>query len=162
MSALAAIRRNHALEHATLTILSERLGHTTRMVGYSVPAGFFVFGNVPSNLLTDAADEALARLQKGESELAVAKHCGTNTAVTGLLAMLAFSATAIGRAGRPMVPAFAAAGAALAARPMGPVLQKYVTTDANVAGVSIARVLKTGRGGWTVHRVDINQPNAAR
>jgi len=44
---VSRIRRNHGLEHATLNILSQRFPNQT-LAGYSVPAGFYILGDVPT------------------------------------------------------------------------------------------------------------------
>src|SRR3989442_12330027 len=81
------VRRNHALEHATISILLNRHG-PMRLVGRAVPDGFYIYGDIPTERLQDLADEALARLQRGEADLAVSPLCGTNIAVAGVLAGL--------------------------------------------------------------------------
>src|SRR5258708_2127856 len=74
------VRQNHALEHATFTILA---GMDPSFSGSarSFSDGFVVFANVDLGLLRRAADEALRRLQAGEAELAIHPNCGTNLAV---------------------------------------------------------------------------------
>src|SRR5437868_950864 len=74
------IRQNHALEHATITILS-RMVPNLSVSARSSSDGFIVFGDVDLGLLRRAIDEALARLQAGEAELAIHPNCGTNLAV---------------------------------------------------------------------------------
>ena len=64
-----------------------------RLAGRASQDGFFIFGEVSDDELADCAHEALARLQRGESSLAVSPLCGTNIAVAGLLA--AGAATAV-------------------------------------------------------------------
>jgi hypothetical protein len=153
---LDATRANHALEHATITILLGRLSRPVRMLGRSTPGGFYLHGNVPTEEVTAAVYEALGRLQDGESRLAVSPLCGTNLAVAGLLAGLS-SVAAFGAANRPdrwSRAILAATAAVLFAQPLGQLVQRYVTTSANVGGLRVKRILRTGRGAWTVHRVE--------
>jgi Domain of unknown function (DUF6391) len=82
-----SVRRNHALEHATISILLTRLG-PMRIVGRAVSDGFYIYGDVSADRLREFADEALSRLQRGEAHLAVSPLCGTNIAVAGVLAGL--------------------------------------------------------------------------
>src|SRR5512140_1336514 len=84
-------RRNHALEHATIHILSERfLGQ--HMLGHSNPTGFLLVGELPTEDVREAASEALSRLQNGEHYLAIHEGCGTNYIVTaGLAAIFAMA-----------------------------------------------------------------------
>jgi len=56
-----AIRRNHAMEHATVHILAEHLP-TLHVVGRTVPRGFFLYGDVDTQSLRQAAEEALTEL----------------------------------------------------------------------------------------------------
>ncbi|MFN8532851.1 MAG: DUF6391 domain-containing protein [Dehalococcoidia bacterium] len=156
---LDATRENHALEHATITILLGRMARPARMLGRSTPGGFFLHGNVPTEELTSAVHEALGRLQGGEARLAVSPLCGTNLAVAGVLAGLS-SVLAFGGATRPdrwTRAILAATVAVLFARPLGHLVQRHVTTSPRLGGLKIRRILRTGRGPWTVHRVEIGR-----
>src|SRR5690348_7827430 len=81
---VSATRRNHALEHATIHILSSRHPRLA-MAGHSNPTGFFLIGDLSGEDVRSAAAEALSRLQNGESQLAIHPGCGTNYVVTGAL-----------------------------------------------------------------------------
>src|SRR5436853_4329170 len=81
-----AIRRNHALEHATVSVMLAQIGPTVRLVGRAVPNGFYIYGRVPTELIQHSAEEGLARLKRGEAHLAVTPLCGTNLAVAGIVA----------------------------------------------------------------------------
>src|SRR6266480_7564728 len=74
------IRQNHALEHATITILSGMIP-TLSVSARSSSDGFIIFGDVDLGQLRRALDEALSRLQAGEAELAIHPNCGTNLVV---------------------------------------------------------------------------------
>lgn len=76
-------RRNHGLEHATITILTPR-GY--RLSGRSDDGGFVLLGDVPIEAVEKAAAEALRRMKNGEHKLAVHPNCGTNLVTTGFLA----------------------------------------------------------------------------
>jgi len=76
-------RQHHAIEHATIHLLSERFP-SRRFSGHSNPKGFVLWGNVDIEDVQEAVQEALQRLQKGESHLAIHPGCGTNLATTGL------------------------------------------------------------------------------
>ena len=77
------VRRNHALEHATLQVLAEE-NPRLRMAGYSGPKSFWLVGEVDTDKVVDAARQALARMQGGERGLAIHPHCGTNLVTTGM------------------------------------------------------------------------------
>src|SRR5438045_4994676 len=74
------IRQNHALEHATITVLSGMVPDLS-ISARSSSNGFIIFGDVDLGLLRRALDEALRRLQAGEASLAIHPNCGTNLAV---------------------------------------------------------------------------------
>src|SRR5437867_9111770 len=78
---VGTVRRNHALEHATIAVLLRRLGHDVRMVGRATRDGYYLYADVPTDLLEDSTREALHRMQAGEGHLAVSALCGTNLAV---------------------------------------------------------------------------------
>ncbi len=136
---LDAVRRNHALEHATVAVLLARRG-PMRLAGRASGDGFFILGNIDEAELTESANEALRRLQRGESSLAVSPLCGTNIAVAGLMAAAAATGTlAVGREqGGRFGNAFAAAMlAVVAAQPVGRLVQQYVTTRADLDAVEV-------------------------
>lgn len=150
-----AIRRNHALEHATITIFLSRHGPHTRVLGRAAPDGFYIYGDIPTDVLDELAREGLERLQRGESHLAVSPLCGTNLAVAGILAGVA-SVFALGRRGRleglPGVLASAIL-AVVAAQPLGRLVQKHVTTSPELDGVRIVSVEPMGRRFPRLHKV---------
>ena len=98
---LSRVRRNHGLEHATLTVLS-RSYPGRGLTGHSDSAGFWIIGNVPPEAVHSAVQEALARMKAGEVNLAVHPNCGTNFVTSGILAALAAFVAFFG-AGRPGV-----------------------------------------------------------
>lgn len=156
---IEAIRRNHALEHATISLLLGR-GMGVPLMGRSSSSGYYIYGDVATEKIGEAAAEALARLQRGEQELAISPFCGTDIAVAGLLAALS-SALAMGRRrrlGRLPYAILAATGAILVSRSLGRLAQKYLTTSPELEGVSLGRITRKGQGGWTVHKVETRQP----
>jgi hypothetical protein len=152
---LGEVRRNHALEHATISILMSRLGRDVRLVGRATRSGFYLYGDVPTDRLKESSDEALARLRRGEAHLAISPVCGTNVAVTGLLAGLS-SLLALGsrsRAERAPSVLLASLLAVTAAQPVGRLIQKHVTTDPDLSDTEIVEVKEGGRGPVHYHRV---------
>ena len=144
-------RRNHALEHATLHVLAEKYSHQS-MAGHSNPTGFFILGDVPTDDVQSAAAQALTRLRAGESDLAIHPGCGTNIATTALLAgTLAWltmrgAKSTLGRIIRlPFAIIFALLGA-LVSRPLGPIVQQRITTDADMGTLQIVDVRPSLRG----------------
>lgn len=147
-------RRNHALEHATLHMLART--YKSNMAGHSNPTGFFLLGDFSTPDVWACATEALERLREGESGLAIHAGCGTNLATTTLLsATLGWSmlrgakSTQMKILRLPMAVVLAVVGVLLA-RPLGPWLQKYVTTEANMGNMQIIDIIPLRKG---VHRV---------
>ena len=155
---VAETRRNHALEHATLHVLAAK--YPGRMMGgHSNPSGYFVVGNLSLQDVADASQEALRRLRAGESELAIHPGCGTNLATSVLMAstlawfvMRGSRSTTARMLRLPFAFAFAMVGLAIS-RPLGPLLQQKVTTDAEMGDLRVLEVRESGRGGVTAHRV---------
>jgi len=148
------VRQHHAIEHATLHILSERLPGRT-FAGYSDPLGFLIFGPVDSYGLRRAVADAMLRLQGGESQLAIHANCGTMLAST---AMLTAMAALIGSAGQKgMLARFTSMltwvlGALVVSRPLGLWLQRY-TTLPQIADRWLVEVRPLSTGKIPVHRV---------
>jgi hypothetical protein len=138
-------RRNHALEHASLHVLSRRFPNTP-MGGHSNPTGFFIVGKLPTEQVREAVGIALARLQNGEAGLAIHPGCGTNYAVTGGLAAFAALLGFIGtkntreRLDRLPLVSLLSIFAFLLGQALGPVLQQKITTDPNPGDMVIVDV----------------------
>ena len=158
---IAKIRRNHALEHAAIHVLTE---HEPRrhLMGRTTDRGFYLFGEVGTNEVAAAVSEALDRLQRGEHSLAVHPRCGTNLATAGVLAGLSsFAVMSSGRsksrlARLPQI-ILAATIAVIAAQPLGLALQKHVITLPEVEGVTIEEITRQRRGQLVVHHVRLGQ-----
>ena len=159
---IAATRRNHAVEHGTVTVLLERHGFKRSLAGRSNSRGFYIFGQVEPDDLRSAADEALQRMQQGEGTLAVSPFCGTTIAVTGILAGVATLAMAGGASsgGRwAKLPTAMIGGmlAVLFGQPIGRVAQKHITTSAHVAGLRIDSISEKGWGPFKGYWVATSQ-----
>lgn len=82
------VRRNHALEHATVHMLARKIKNL-RVAGRANDGGFVLMGDIPTDAVEKAAHEALDRLQRGEHKLAIHPNCGTNLVTTGMMSTLA-------------------------------------------------------------------------
>ena len=147
-------RRNHALEHATLHVLART--HKISMAGHSNPTGFFLLGELQLEDIANASVEALTRLKAGESGLAVHEGCGTNMATTALLAgTFAWAPLQGAKSTRwrlfliPLALVFAVFGYFLS-KPLGPWLQKYITTEADMGNMQITDIRFVRKG---LHRI---------
>lgn len=154
------IRRNHALEHATLQVLSQK-DPQRRLAGYSNAGGFWVIGNVSLEDLQQAVDEAQARLRAGEHRLAIHPNCGTNFVTTGFVAgsfawlgMLGTGRSAREKFDRwPVVISLVTMGM-IFAQPLGPLMQARYTTQAELGSLQVTGILQlNNRENVPVHRV---------
>jgi hypothetical protein len=152
------IRRNHGLEHATINILARRFP-TVRLAGFSTPGGFFILGDIPPADLREAVIQALVRMNNGEHNLAIHDHCGTNFVASGFVAgLLAWLAMAGARSKRdkverlPLVIVLSTLGF-IASQPLGPMLQKRITTSGDLQGMSIVDVFPIRFGRLSLQRV---------
>src|ERR671917_1287816 len=85
------LRRNHALEHATIVVMMER-EPGRKLNGFSTDEGFFVQGVRSLEEVESAAREAIRRLRAGEKKLAIHRNCGTTIVAANLLAAVFFLA----------------------------------------------------------------------
>jgi hypothetical protein len=133
-----AVRRNHALEHATVAVLLARHG-PTRLAGRASVDGFLILGDVDPDELTSCAQEALQRLKAGQASLAVSPLCGTNIAVAGFVAAAAATAVlSTGKKSSRFPNAFMAAMlGVVAAQPIGRMVQQHITTSPDLNGVEV-------------------------
>jgi hypothetical protein len=151
-------RRNHALEHASIHMLSAKYPDR-HLAGHSNPTGFFVLGNVTTDDLKAAVTEAWTRLRAGESELAIHAGCGTNLATTALMAgTFAWFPLSGSKPLRrklwllPFAVAFGLLGF-LFSQPLGPILQAKVTTEADLGDLQVKDIILVRKDGVAVHRV---------
>jgi len=169
-SPISRVRRNHALEHATMQVLAEQHG-TVRLVGRSSFWGFTIYGDVDTENLLHAAREGLRRLKAGQRTMAIHPNCGSNYAVAGTIAGLgAFLALGglsrdreerfLDRLARlPLACAVGTLGVILS-RPLGTAFQAHVTTEADVGDLHIAGVTRSEQAGTTVHFVQTETESA--
>jgi hypothetical protein len=151
------LRRNHAIEHATMHVLAQREPYLNAVARTALD-GFYVYGQVDTQALAKAAADGLARLQAGQSELAIHPRCGTNLAVSGFLAGIAtFLAMGRSKSRLSKLPRLilAATLAIIAAQPLGLLVQERFTTSTDVAGTRVNQVARQIMGRLTVHKVEL-------
>jgi hypothetical protein len=89
---LLLLRQVHALEHATVWMLSEihapegqSYADNETLGGFSTDKGFYLYGQIHPRDLQRATHRAMERLKGGEWHLAIHPRCGTNASVSLLL-----------------------------------------------------------------------------
>jgi hypothetical protein len=138
------LRRNHALEHATIVVMMER-EPGRKLNGFSTDDGFFVQGVRSISEVESAAREAMRRLQNGEKRLAIHRNCGTTIVAANLLAAVFFLVT-LGfflyfGVGNLYLMILGSLVLAFALRiPLSLILQRFVTTDADLTNAEVGWV----------------------
>ncbi len=137
------LRRNHALEHATIVVMMER-EPGRKLNGFSTDDGFFVQGVRSMEEVDSAAREALRRLRRGQKRLAIHRNCGTTIVAANLLtAVLFLLSLGVGiYMGWPLyLMVVGSVVAALLLRvPLSLLLQRFVTTDADLSNAEVGWV----------------------
>jgi hypothetical protein len=151
---ISRIRRNHGLEHATLHILAKRLSRRA-LAGHSDAGGFWIVGDVETDVLRSAVEDALFRMQHGEHSLAVHPNCGTNYVTSGTLAGLAGAATMMGagprlrdKAERFSLAALLATMTLILSQPLGLFLQARITTSGIPGSLRIVEIKPAQASGY--------------
>lgn len=134
------LRKNHALEHATINVIEERYG-PQRLSGQATEGGFYIYGAVDPTILEAAARIGHGRLLAGEKNLVVHRRCGTTIAAANFVSSAAFLALLLATRHFTFFNVVIALFMANLIGPLlGTVLQKYVTTcwdvrDREIVGI---------------------------
>ena len=160
---IGTVRRNHALEHATIAVLANKLGHDVRLVGLATFNGFYLYGDLREDQIRECTMEALRRLRSGEGYLAVSPMCGTNLAVAGVLAGLSSMVALGGRSRLERTPNVLLASmlAVLAAQPLGRYVQQRFTTDPDLSDTEVLDIKQGGRGPGSFYKVETRRGPAS-
>lgn len=156
---ISSVRRNHALEHATINLLSRKMPGIS-LAGYSDWRGFWIFGDVDTEELQQTIDEALTRLRQGEGNLAIHANCGTNFVTTGLLVGTAAWLGMIGSGSGfrrkldrwPLVISLVTTTLILS-QPLGPIVQAHLTTESKPGRLQVIQIMRYQSNGMPAHRV---------
>jgi hypothetical protein len=157
---LSRIRKNHALEHATVHILAQRYPHKS-LIGRSDNRGFFIYGDLSADTLQKVANEALMRLRNGETQLAIHPNCGTNLVTSASLAGVAAFFSLFGsknddwrkRLERLPTAIILSVMALIIAQPLGNYFQKRFTTNADIGSLEILSTRRIDHGSTSYLRV---------
>lgn len=157
---IAHLRGNHALEHATMHLLAQR-APGRYLMARTTPRGFTLYGQVTADVVTQAVQEAWARLQAGQRYLAIHPNCGTNIATAGVLAGLgAFLALEAhhpkSRWERLSQVLWVATLGVLLAQPLGRWVQARLTTSSQVENARIGRVTSQRQGSFLRHDIEVH------
>lgn len=135
-----AVRRNHAIEHATVNVLEERYG-SQLVDGCATTEGFRIRAAIDPALLLDAAREGLLRLQRGDRALAIHGRCTTAlllsylTVSSSLISLLATTNTV-----SPQNLALVLVLTVAATPKISRLVQRFLTTSLDVKGMTIGAV----------------------
>jgi hypothetical protein len=156
---VSLVRRNHGLEHATLNLLARRFPECS-FAGHSDSKGFWVIGNVSTDILLETAQSALLRMKQGEPGLAIHANCGTNYVTAGVLAaFFAWLATLPNsnnfkkKLDRFPLLVMLITGSMLAAQPLGLKVQEKVSTSGTPGNLVIKQIVRYERQGPALHRI---------
>ena len=159
MIPVGRVRRNHAMEHATLHILSKKK-NSQFFAGHSDHRGFRIFGNATTEDVHEAVEEARARLRAGEKRLAVHPNCGTNFVASGIMAgsaawlgMLGTESSFRHKLDRLPIIIMLTTMVLIYSRSLGPLLQEYLTTNAKIEDLQVIEIMRHDRGRIIVHRI---------
>jgi hypothetical protein len=164
---LLMVRQVHALEHATVWVLSQLSDialpspvDDRLLGGMSTDRGFYLYGEVKTTAVRRAVYAALHRLVSGEWDLAIHPRCGTNLSVGMLMtAGLALGIHLLIPKGpiEQLVGLGVAAAAAMHLAPdVGGLAQRYVTT-AIPFNLAIDQIhAMTDSAGRPVHFVQVH------
>lgn len=152
---LTRIRRNHALEHATIHVLSSQYRNKA-IIGRSDSKGFFLYTDLPLEAVEEGIHQAERRLRSGEHHLAVHPNCGTNLLAGGIMSAGAAFLSLQGskdekfheRIQRLPLAVLGAMAGILLAQPIGSRIQQHITTESELGSLSVSS-LKALRAGQT-------------
>jgi len=158
---LTTIQRHHALEHATIHMITKHYPRT-RVAGRSDNKGFYLYTDLPISVVEKAVNEGLQRLHSGQHSLAIHPNCGTNILTTGILtasaAFLVLSANSeedswCQKLDRLTTAILAATFAAIVAKPLGTSVQRHITTRADVSTIEGFSIKAINSGRHSLYRV---------
>lgn len=163
------VRRNHALEHATIGILEKVTGYT-HFEGMAYENGFTVRGVVRPELVLACAREALGELLKGNHDLAIHPKCGTTILVINTFSSIVFIAILIFTGNLGLWSVILALTLGHLVGPLtGKLVQRHITTsvdmeDLEITGVEVrsgtrnlGNIILQGPGEVLVHTRDMKE-----
>jgi len=136
------VRRNHGMEHATIHMLNRQ---RYVLSGRASWGGFMIYGDVPTETVEKAANDALERMRNGQTQLAIHPNCGTNLVVTGMLTTFVGAFGFVGTNRRRAWERFPVVlilmmVSSLYSLPIGLEVQKHITTSGEPGNLTIIGV----------------------
>lgn len=162
------LRQVHALEHATVWVLSSLNQNQSQddetIGGLSTEQGFFLYGKINPLQLRKAVKLALIRLQKGEWDLALHPRCGTNASVATMLTTGMVLTTHLVLPKEPLTQLLGIGLAGITANYFAPEIgmsvQRYLTT-AIPFNLQIRKISQTvDQCGRPAHFISLNWQNS--
>ncbi len=133
------IRRNHAIEHATINVLEQSSGYQLNISGLSQEDGFYIAGIENPDIVERAAIRGLALLKEGHCQLAIHRRCGTDIAIANFVTALIFLILLFSTMRVSILNIVIALLLSNFISPyLGEYVQKYFTTSCEVANTEIA------------------------
>lgn len=134
------VRKNHAMEHATINIIDEKSG-LAGLSGMASENGFAIRGMVDPDDVLGAAREAQRRLSAGEKGLALSRRCGTTIVVVNTISAMIFILILLLTGKLGLVPVLVSFLAAYFLGPLAsPWVQRFITTDPDVGRIEVTGV----------------------
>ena len=149
------IRQNHGIEHAAVAILTKRKIKPP-IIGLATTSGFIIYCKSNKDEMLSATNEAVKLINSGASELAISQFCGTNIVVgatiSGLSALIL--SKLLGKNSKGIVNI--ASGffiSTLLSKPIGRIVQKYITTNSSIDGIQVKYIRSLNLGKFYIHHI---------
>ena len=132
------IRRNHAVEHATINVLEEVAGQRLNISGLSQEDGFYIAGIQNPEMVEEAAFRGLNLLRQGNCQMAIHRRCGTDVAIANFISALVFLILLFTTGMFSLLNMIIALLLSNLISPyLGELVQKYFTTSCQVGNMEI-------------------------
>ncbi len=134
------VRKNHAMEHATINIIEEKSG-LTALSGMAFENGFSIRGMIDPDEIIGISREAQRRLSSGEKGLALSRRCGTTIVVVNTISAMIFILILLLTGKLTLIPVLLSLLAAFFLGPIAsPWVQRFITTDPDVGKIEVTGV----------------------
>jgi len=156
------VRKNHAIEHATVSVLLAEGKKKSAVLGFAIPTGFIISSKSNKNEILSAARSGLKLIQSGDEEVSISQFCGTNIVVAAFISGVStlLISRILGKKSKNILNmANGFILSSLFSKPIGRLVQKYVTTNSNVKNIKISKGRSIKLGSFYIHYVSTSYPN---